>query len=129
MTQSIGELINSLYETREGLREIGKQEKTLKDTYHDLEQTLLEKLDEQGTSASRSDKASVSITEQEIAQLEDFDAFIDYIAENQAWHLLQRRLASRATLEELQQLTDEDPNAELPGVRCLTQRKLGLRTL
>lgn len=129
MTPSIGDLINSLHETREELRELAKQEKTLKATYQDLENQLLEKLDEQGTSASRSDKASVSITEQEVAQLEDFDAFIDYVATNQAWHLLQRRLASRATLEELEQLYDEDPNAELPGVRRLTQRKLGLRTL
>lgn len=56
----------------------------------------------------------------EVATAEDWDAFYQYIKENDAIHLLQRRVGQAATLETLE-------DGDIPGVKKLTITKLGAK--
>lgn len=121
---TLGQLIDQLHELRDQKREVLKQEKAIQERYDLTERAIFQKLYESDTTASRGTKASVSITEQDIATLTDFDEFVEYVKGNEAWHLLQRRVASRAAISEI-----ESNEAEIPGIQIIKQQKLGLRTL
>lgn len=121
---TLGQLIDQLYHLREELRGIQKTEAETREHYNQIERKIMQKLHESDTTASRGTTATVSLTEAEIATLVDFDQFIEYVSENQAWHLLQRRVASRAAIQEI-----ESNEAEIPGLQLIKQQKLGLRSL
>lgn len=117
---NLTETIDELYDIREQLRDLSKQEAALKDRYNELDAALLEYLEAAGLQKVSTSKATAITTESQVASLTDWDAFVAYVKTNDAWHLLQKRVASTRAIEHM----EED---EIPGLSIITQRKIGLR--
>jgi hypothetical protein len=121
---NIGELTDRLHEIREDLRQLAAQDKLLRSQYDVHERQLMALLDEQGTTIGRGQHASVTLSEETYANPKDWEEIFAYIHENNAFHLIQRRLASAAVIAEI--AAEDSP---IPGVEITSRRKLGLRSL
>lgn len=121
---NLGQLIDDLHAKRVALQKHLAAEKPLRAAMEAAEREVLSALNEQGVTTSRSTKASVSVTEQEVANVEDWEQFYQYLGKHEAFHLLQRRIASKAVIEEL-----AAEGEAVPGVKILTIHKLGVRSL
>jgi hypothetical protein len=117
---NLGERIDSLIPLRETIRNKESELNDLKRTFETAQREILAALDEVGSTAFKGRLGNAFVTKQEIVNIEDFDAFWAYVRENDAPHLLHRRVAVRAALE-----LDED----IPGLKRDEVRKLGLKTL
>lgn len=96
---SLGSLIDQYFELRSEKKEHDAASKECADAMASIEADLLELFDQQGLNLCRGRKASASISEVEIPIVEDWDAYQEYIKENDALHLLERRPATRAWRE------------------------------
>lgn len=120
-TPSIGALADQMYSVREKKRVLDAQVKDLEGQYADLESQLMEAMDAQGTDKAAGVLATVSITTNTVANVEDWDSFLLYIYKNKYGHLLQRRVSDPAYRELL------DAGKKVPGVAPFNKRKLNLR--
>jgi len=121
---NIETLITELWTLRESKRELSQQEKALNERYNTLKQELIHQLDEQGVSGAKAARARVVITESQVVQTQDWDAFCAYIRENNAFHLLQKKPSATAC-KELSSIEGTPP----PGISFLTLRDISLTTV
>jgi len=87
-----------------------------------VENQIMAALDATGQESARTDAGTASITLKHYASCSDPDAFIDFVRENDAWELMERRAASipcRTWAEEHGQLP--------PGVKINSVRGIGVR--
>jgi hypothetical protein len=120
---NIDTLVQSIWSIREDLRGLAAQEKELKEKYTVLKNELLVQLDEQGVSGIKTTVARVHITESQVPKLIDWEAFCSYIADNDAFHLIQKRPAATA-IKELANIQGYMP----PGVDLITLRDISITT-
>lgn len=118
---TIGKIVDDMLEIREAKRVLDKQSKELSEQYGTLEKELLEKLNEQDTRQAQSDNATAWVSEQTIPHLKSWDDLVDYIKENNAFHLLERRPATGAFRELL------DQGIEIPGLEPFKRFTISLR--
>lgn len=118
---NLGTMIDQMNELREQLRALTEEEKELKQQFEELERAVMCELDNSGTTMSAGSTATVSISEEEVGNVKDWDAFYEFIKTEDAFFLLQRRIAN-AAYRELKQT-----GQEVPGVTTFTRRKLNLR--
>lgn len=97
------------------------QVKVLDEQLKDNEGAIIELLDAQGVTRSGVGPYSMSISETTVANATDWDATFQYIAEHEAWHLVQRRVANAAYSEML------DQGLTVPGLEPFTKRSLNFR--
>ena len=119
---NIGQIIARLFEIRAEKRVLSAKEKVLDAEQEVLEETLKAKMKEQGedvTSIS-SKLGTATITETIVPAVDDWDTFWDWIYENRAFHMLQRRVATNA-FREL-----HEAGQEVPGVRAVPKKDIGL---
>lgn len=121
---NIETLISELWTLRESKRELSQQEKALSERYNTLKQELIHQLDEQGVSGAKATRARVVITESQVVQTQDWDAFCAYVRENNAFHLLQKK-PSVTACKELTSIEGTLP----PGISLLTIRDISLTTV
>ncbi len=88
-----------------------------------MEGIVMALLDAQGTRKAEGSKASVSIGEAVVGNVEDWEALWPYIAKNKFFHLIQKRVSDPG-LRELWAL-----GKVVPGVQPFTKRTLSLRSL
>lgn len=119
--QALGDKINELYDLRERKRELNAELKEINEESAALEASILAELDAQGTRLSASSRARVSISETTVAQVEDWEAFHDYVRANDAFYLFERRVAN-APWRELHQAGET-----VPGTQPFVRRSLNLR--
>jgi len=119
---TLGDKINELYELRERKRELNKELQEINELFAQLEGEVLAEMDEQGIQLTRGSRASVSVSEQVVPTVEDWDAFYEYVERNQALYLLERRVAAAAWREEM--TATGEP---IPGTAPFTRRSLNLR--
>ena len=120
----IGDIINRMYDIRAERSTLKDRDKELIAEWRELEGDLLNALDTAGMDMGRTDTASARITENVLPNVQDWDAFGEYIMEHNALHLLQRRPSAAAIRELL------DANQKLPdGVDVYTQRAISLRKI
>lgn len=122
-TASVGRMIDNLFDLREKKRKLQASIKELEEQMAPLEEHILKHLDDQGTLRTASKTAIVSISEQEVPHVVDWDAFTKYIGRNKYYHLLQRRVSAAAFRE----LLTSRRNKPIPGAETVTLRKLNLR--
>lgn len=115
------DLINKRLEVRAELAALSSEEKRLKEIQDSLDKLIMKKLDDQGITKSANDSASVSISEQVVPQVEDWDAFQAHILSTGDFALLQRRASSTAYREL------RDSGVQVPGVIDYTKRSLNVR--
>ncbi len=118
---SIDTLVQTLWDIREEKRELANKEKTLNAAYESAKQALMVLLDSQGVSGAKTSVARVSITESQVVQVEDWDSFYQYIKENDAFYLLQKRPASTA-VKELNTLL----GITTPGTNLITLKDISI---
>jgi len=118
---SIDTLVQALWNIREKKRELANEEKSLNLAYETAKQELMSLLETQGVSGAITSVARVSITESQVVQVEDWDGFYQYIKENDAFYLLQKRPASTA-IKELNTLLGVNP----PGTKMITLKDISI---
>jgi len=118
---TIGSIIDQMYELRKKREELSKEDKKLKAEWDDLEKQLLAAMDTQDTIKSTGKRATAIVSESVVPNVKDWDQVWNYIKENDAFHLVQRRMNS-APWRELHDLGDT-----IPGTEAFTKREINLR--
>lgn len=118
---TLAELATRRDELREQHREVQTEEKRLKALLDDNEQEIIDQLDAQGVTRSGIGPFSMSISETVVGNVEDWDSVYAFIKDNDAFYLLQRRLANAAYKELL------DNGDTIEGVAPFTKRSLNFR--
>ena len=106
---------------REQKRHLEAEIKTLDAKLSTNEQAIIELADDLGLDRFAVGKLTFSISEQTVGNVEDWDDLYQFIRDNDAFYLLQRRLANAAYKEML------DSGGALPGVVPFTKRSLNMR--
>lgn len=115
------ELINRLYELREKKREIEKDLKPIEAEIESLRADLVTRFLEEKSQGSFTDVATATLTETTVCSVTDWDAFYQYVKDNDAFYLLQRRVSNPAWLE--LHKAGETP----PGTTDFTKMDVSLR--
>lgn len=118
---AIGAMIDELMELRHRKRELNDQLKELDEEYKALESRIMETMDREGTRLTASSRTRVSISESTVPTVTDWEAFEQYVKENDAMYLFERRVASKPW-RELQ-----ESGERVPGTEPFTRRSLSLR--
>lgn len=96
--------------------------KPLKETLDELNVNLLDKLNQVGGNSIATDSGTVYRTEKKSASLADPKAFMDYVLENNAFDLLDRKANVTAVTEFI-----KENNAPPPGVNFSSTYVVGVR--
>lgn len=123
-TKSIGAQIDALHANRESLRALNAQIKDLQLDKQILEAGLLASLEAQGIEQSRGATATVTVSKAIVPNVLDWEAFHAYIAENDAFYLLDRR-ASAPSYRELLEARDGVP---VPGVEPFERVTISMKS-
>lgn len=118
---TLADLANRRDALRDRKRELEAEVKVIDKELAENELLIIEKLDGMGVNKFAVGKLSFSISENIVGNVEDWDQVYAYIKDNDAFHLVQRRLANAAYKELL------DMGDELPGVAPFTKRSLNFR--
>lgn len=106
---SLGALVDKLYALNTARAELTQKEKDLKAQIAQLEGVILEKFSKNDLSGAAGKVAKLSVTTKVSANVEDWDLLYTYIAKEDAWDLLQRRVSSTAYAARLEE------GIEVPG--------------
>lgn len=123
-TETLGASIDRLHDLREQKRKAEAAAKKLEGEIKPLENEVMERMDAEQVGSSAGKLASVSISENVVPTVKDWDAFYTYILRNKAFYLLERRPTAIAYREEL----DTRNGKLIPGVESYTRRTLNLRS-
>jgi hypothetical protein len=125
MTQelNINQLIEKRAEVKAGMEQLNRELKELRETQDQLDVLLLKKMDTEGLSRTANDKASVSINEDTVPEVMDWEQLYQHIMSTQDFSLIQRRVSSTA-YKELLKLGEA-----VPGLQPRTVRRINFRTL
>lgn len=118
---SLGTLIDQMWGLRDKKRELEASIKDLDGQIANIESSLMEQMAEQGVDKMSGALATVSISTNTVAQVEDWDAFLAYVYKKKYGHLLQRRVSDPAYRELLEQ------GQKIPGVTPFSKQRLNLR--
>lgn len=121
--QTFGAMIDEMYEIRTQKQALESEAKKFGEQMKRLEASIITRLDEDETTMSRGRTASAILTETVVPKVDDWDGFYQYIQENEAFHLLQRRVSSAAARETL------EAGETIAGVSTFTKRAISLRKL
>lgn len=125
MTTTIKNRLDDLAAERDALREqkrsLEAEIKALDAQLAANEQAMIEIADDLGLDRFAVGKLTFSISEQTVGNVEDWETLYQFIRDNDAFYLLQRRLANAAYKEML------DSGSALPGVVPFTKRSLNMR--
>ena len=119
---SIGAKIDALFVLREKKRKHDEAIKELEKQMSALQQELITQMQAEGISASKGRKASVSISTNVVPQVEDWDAFYEFIRKKRWFHLLERRPSTSGCRELFEK------SGRIPGVVPFDKVTLNLRT-
>ncbi len=117
------ELIDKRLAIRQALADLQEQEKHLKEQQEEVDYQLMQKLEADGLKKFSNDQATISISEQIVPQVEDWDAFQAHILQTGEFELVQRRAAVKAYREL------REAGVEVPGVVDFTKRGLNVRAI
>ena len=120
---SVNELINERANVKGQIDQLNKQLKELRAESDYLDVLLLKKMDAEGVSRTANDAASVSINEDTVPNVDDWDALYAHVTNTQDYSLLQRRVSSTAYKELLKM------GEQVPGLSPRTVRRVNFRKL
>lgn len=123
MTDSLGDIIDSIHALREQKRGLEAEVKKVEDLYHAAEEQLLARFDAEGVTQSRGHAASCSVSVSVSGNVTDWDAFNAFVKKKGYFHLYQKRLSDPALRELWEQ------NKSIPGVEPFPKRRLNVRSL
>lgn len=119
---TLGELIAKREQLRDQKRALNAELAEIDAALTENESDLLTALDAAGLEHAKIDGVSVSISEQTMPSVTDWDALYGFIRDNDAFYMLQRRVSTGPYREMLQM------EQEVPGVEPYVQRKVNMRS-
>jgi hypothetical protein len=123
MTVNINELIERRAEIKRETEQLNNRLKDLKAAQDEIDLALLKKMDAEGLSRTANGDYSVSINEDTVPEVEDWDALYNHVISTRDFSLIQRRVSSTA-YKELLKLGEG-----VPGLSPRTIRKINFRSL
>jgi len=123
MTVNINELIERRAEIKRETEQLNNRLKDLKAAQDEIDLALLKKMDAEGLSRTANGDYSVSINEDTVPEVEDWDALYNHVISTRDFSLIQRRISSTA-YKELLKLGEG-----VPGLSPRTIRKINFRSL
>lgn len=120
---NVTELINERAKVKGEMDTINIQLKELRAESDYLDVLLLKKMDAEGVSRTANERASVSINEDTVPNVDDWDALYQHVSNTQDYSLLQRRISSTAYKELLKM------GENVPGLSPRTVRRVNFRKL
>ena len=119
----LNEQIDKMYELRLKKKGLEAQIKEINSEVSAMEQQLLERLDEVGTTTAKGALASATIATSLLPQIEDWGAVSEWIMANDGLYLCHRRISS-GPWKELR-----DSGQHIPGITPYTKTSISLRKL
>lgn len=119
----MGALIDKLYDLRAQKAELEKQKRAISDVMEELQIALMSRLDAEETIKACGTRAGVTISTNTVPNVDDWEAVYQYILENEAVYLLEKRMGATAW-RELYAMGEL-----IPGTSPFEQRTLLLRKL
>jgi hypothetical protein len=117
---SLGQLIDQRQALRVRMSLLNKEVDDLKTEADALEAQIKSTMINQGLTVAAGETARVTLSEEVNPTVENWDELYQYIKDNNAFYLLQRRVAATAFRETLQ------ADTVVPGVRGVTTHKLAI---
>lgn len=124
-TATVGTVIDDLWALREKKRAADAVVAKIEEEIKVQEELVFERLDEQGLKKADGAKASVSVGEATVANVNDWDALWAYITKTKNYQLVQKRVSDLAWRE----LMGLSKGKGVPGTEAFTKKKLTLRSL
>lgn len=122
LTQAaLGKAIDKIFALRSKKAELEAAAKDVERQIADLDVEILESLEASGLEKTATKAGSVSISMSTVAQVTDWDEFLDYIYKKKYGHLLQRRVSDPAWRELIEQ------GKKVPGTTGFTKKRLNYR--
>lgn len=121
--KTLNDLIAEKKAIKDEMTALNAQLKDLRAQESDVDVALLKKLDAEGLSRTATEVASVSINEETVPDVADWDALYAHIIATNDFSLLQRRVSSTA-YRELLKLGEN-----VPGLQPRDIRRINFRTL
>ena len=122
------EKIWELHNVQQQITTLNKQVRDLEATRNELADTIMGDLNEANLSLARTNREdengkriTVSVNTETVANVTDWAEFEEYVYDNRALYLLQRRPSSPSYREELA------AKGDIPGVEPFTKQKLSLK--
>jgi len=112
--------VEKLANVKQQIKTLNDQLKILSATRTELEETIIEQLVDSGMTLARTTFGTVGVNETVVPNVQDWTQFEEYIYENKALYLLQRRAAAPAFRDEI------DVKGEIPGVTPFVKKTLSL---
>ena len=120
---TINQLIEKRASVKDQMENLNRELKELRSTQDEVDVLLLKKMDAEGLSRTANDKASVSINEDIVPEVTDWDKVWEAVIAERDYSLIQRRISSTAYREKLK-LGDD-----IPGMQPRTIRRINFRSL
>ena len=111
-----------LNDTRQQLKKLQEQEKTLKQTQNYLEAEIAADMTKQGLTQTGNDVCTVSLKTEIVPTVDDWDALHKHIVDTGQFELLQKRMSATAYRELLAMAQS------VPGVRSTELTKVNFRS-
>lgn len=122
MDRNLGDKIDAYYLARDARITAEKELAAVKQKEDEMKNELLSILEESSLSSASGSIASISLSENVVPTVEDWDKFYQYVHRHKAYHLLERRPAAAPYREELEIRSGKD----IPGVKPFTRKTLNM---
>lgn len=119
--QTVGAMMDRLFQIRNQKRELEEEIKALNEEWEGIEARLLMQMDEQGSTRVANTQGTAILSETLVPQVEDWESFIHWARDNDALHMIQRRVSSPAYREII------ESGQSVPGLSPFTKRSVNLR--
>lgn len=116
--------VNTRNEIEQKKKALDTELEPLKALQEKREQWLLNEIQKTGLKNLPTKHGTAYVTRQESLTCGDWDAFLDYIKQEEKWELLEHRVAKTAALEIM---GEERENPPPPGVNYTAFNKIGVR--
>jgi len=120
---TLGKLIDGMLRIKDQRSELAKQYKDLGVTYDDLELDVLTRLLDEDTTQGRSHTATATVATLTVPVIEDWAAFEQYIYDNNALYMMEKRPSGAAFRELISQ------GETIPGLQPFVKTTISLRRL
>ena len=121
--RTIDELIDRKKSIKSQMEKLNSELKGLREQENDIDLELLKKLDAEGLKKTANEVASVSIKEETVPDVHDWDALYAHIISTGDFSLIQRRVSSTA-YRELLKLGENVPGLQPRDIRRINFRSL-----
>lgn len=122
-TKTVGDMIDQVAGLKDQITALTKQADDLKKERVTIENEILEFLENQGIESTAGSAYTASRIEETVYNISDFEALTQYIVDNRAPYVFQRRLSTVA----IRDLISERPDGTLPGLEPVQLTKLSFR--